>query len=171
MMAALVFMKSISNTAGRGCSEYLTQRTFYAYHTAPSGGLARASAAEDAKAVSDTDVDRRDDLGDAVRRQHRALGSRCLITRTMSREQALTGQRGDDIDGFYNPHRRHASIGYFSPIEFQQRGLRSPIRSQAADVLERLRRPKEDLWIWPRRRFAATPSTRTAKTETPSRRS
>jgi transposase InsO family protein len=25
------------------------------------------------------------------------------------------------IEGFYNPHRRHSSIGYLSPVEFESR--------------------------------------------------
>jgi putative transposase len=36
---------------------------------------------------------------------------------------------GDYIDGFYNPHRRHSSLGYLSPMEFE---LRLQSRPEAA---------------------------------------
>jgi hypothetical protein len=31
----------------------------------------------------------------------------------------------DFIEGFYNPRRRHSSIGYLSPMDFEQRGQKT----------------------------------------------
>jgi len=39
---------------------------------------------------------------------------------------------GDYIDGFYNPCRRHSSIGYVSPIEFELKFLNEKINQLAA---------------------------------------
>ena len=39
---------------------------------------------------------------------------------------------GDYIDGFYNPCRRHSSIGYVSPIEFELKFLNEKINHLAA---------------------------------------
>ena len=39
---------------------------------------------------------------------------------------------GDYIDGFYNPCRRHSSIGYVSPIEFELKFLNEKINKLAA---------------------------------------
>ncbi len=45
-----------------------------------------------------------------------------LIDRTVfrNRTEARLGVF-DDIEGFYNPRRRHSSIGNLSPAEFQRR--------------------------------------------------
>ncbi len=39
---------------------------------------------------------------------------------------------GDYIDAFYNPRRRHSSIGYVSPIEFELAFMREKIEQMAA---------------------------------------
>lgn len=39
---------------------------------------------------------------------------------------------GDYVDGFYNPCRRHSSIGYVSPIEFELKFLNEKINELAA---------------------------------------
>ena len=44
----------------------------------------------------------------------------------------------DFIEGFYNPRRRHSSIGYLSPMDFEQRGQKTaadPDARQPAAVL------------------------------------
>ena len=44
----------------------------------------------------------------------------------------------DFIEGFYNPRRRHSSIGYLSPMDFEQRGQKTaadPDAHQPAAVL------------------------------------
>ena len=32
----------------------------------------------------------------------------------------------DYVERFYNPRRRHSTIGYVSPVEFEQNATRSP---------------------------------------------
>jgi putative transposase len=39
------------------------------------------------------------------------------------------------IEGFYNPRRRHSSIGYLSPIDFERHLASSPAAHQHAVVL------------------------------------
>jgi putative transposase len=39
------------------------------------------------------------------------------------------------IEGFYNPRRRHSSIGYLSPVEYERRLVASPDPRQPAGVL------------------------------------
>jgi putative transposase len=39
------------------------------------------------------------------------------------------------IEGFYNPRRRHSSIGYLSPIEYERRLATNPDAHQSAVVL------------------------------------
>jgi putative transposase len=39
------------------------------------------------------------------------------------------------IEGFYNPRRRHSSIGYLSPIEYERRHATNPDAHQSAVVL------------------------------------
>jgi transposase InsO family protein len=46
-----------------------------------------------------------------------------------STRAAGTAAIADYIDGFYNPHRRHSYLGYFSPIEFE---LRTHVAALAA---------------------------------------
>ena len=52
------------------------------------------------------------------------------------------------IEGFYNPRRRHSSIGYLSPIEYEFRFATNPDARQSAVVLAAIkdkpfgRRPK-----------------------------
>ena len=38
----------------------------------------------------------------------------------------------DYIDGFYNPRRRHSSIGYVSPIEFEMKFMSEKMTKMAA---------------------------------------
>jgi transposase InsO family protein len=38
------------------------------------------------------------------------------------------------IEGFYNPRRRHSSIGYLSPIEYERRLATNPDAHQSAVV-------------------------------------
>src|SRR5271166_5302877 len=39
------------------------------------------------------------------------------------------------IEGFYNPRRRHSSIGYLSPIDYERRVAANPDADQHAAVL------------------------------------
>jgi len=39
------------------------------------------------------------------------------------------------IEGFYNPRRRHSSIGYLSPFEYERRLATNPDAHQSAVVL------------------------------------
>ena len=39
------------------------------------------------------------------------------------------------IEGFYNPRRRHSSIGYLSPIDYERRHAANPDARQPAAVL------------------------------------
>jgi putative transposase len=38
----------------------------------------------------------------------------------LSRRQA-NDMIAKDIEGFYNPERRHSTLGYLSPVEFENR--------------------------------------------------
>ena len=39
------------------------------------------------------------------------------------------------IEGFYNPRRRHSSIGYLSPVDYERRHAANPDAHQPAVVL------------------------------------
>jgi putative transposase len=49
------------------------------------------------------------------------IDRRCFHTPSEAREAIFAF-----IEGWYNPHRRHSSLGYLSPIDFE-RGVRSPL--------------------------------------------
>ena len=38
----------------------------------------------------------------------------------------------DYIEGWYNPHRRHSTLGYLSPAEFERRWWQQPDAAQGA---------------------------------------
>ena len=62
-----------------------------------------------------------------------------LLARHRFRTQAAARSAVFDfIEGFYNPRRRHSSIGYLSPMDFEQRGQKTaadPDARQPAAVL------------------------------------
>ena len=45
------------------------------------------------------------------------------------------------IEGFYNPRRRHSSIGYLSPIDYEHRNLASPLTHPSLPSCSRPSRP------------------------------
>jgi transposase InsO family protein len=50
-----------------------------------------------------------------------------LPQREWSSRAAATAAVSDDIDAFYNPRRRHSSLAYLSPVEFELRGARQRV--------------------------------------------
>jgi Integrase core domain len=60
----------------------------------------------------------------------RALGRRRFKTQAEARIAVF-----EFVEGFYNPRRRHSSIGYLSPIEYERRHAVNPNAHQPAAVL------------------------------------
>ena len=94
----------------------------------------------------------------------RARSSHSIVAKKLSHMALSYASPTDPIEGFYNPRRRHSSIGYLSPIDYERRhhamaidpGAHQPAavlaaakdkpcgRPQAAAVLDRrcARRPQ-----------------------------
>ncbi|MGZ6576690.1 MAG: IS3 family transposase, partial [Solirubrobacteraceae bacterium] len=49
--------------------------------------------------------------------------------RTWPTRRELTGELFDYIEAFYNPTRRHSTLGYLSPAQFELRASRSDIKT------------------------------------------
>jgi hypothetical protein len=50
------------------------------------------------------------------------------------------------VEGFYNPRRRHSSIGYLSPIDYERRHAANPDAHQPAAVLASVKAARGELF-------------------------
>jgi hypothetical protein len=60
----------------------------------------------------------------------------------------------DFIEGFYNPRRRHSSIGYLSPIDFERRHQSASVVAGAHQPAAVLTAVKDKPFGWPPKRAA-----------------
>jgi transposase InsO family protein len=72
---------------------------------------------------------------DAVAKSFFATLKKELVRRrTWPTRRELIGEAFDDIEAFYNPTRRHSTLGYLSPAQFELRASRSDIKTMRLET-------------------------------------